>query len=151
MTLDDALAIFDLPPERAAATLRAVGRKTFRQEVARHELAMVSSEPTPAQIAERLRDDFLAPFVDGAVRPTDRPALKTAWVKAMALGLPSRTAKRWAQALGLSDPVEIARLSFTRALTALAVVISDERSIYDLLEALGYEQSPVEVEWLEGA
>ena len=151
MTLDDALALLDLPPERADDALRSVGTKTFRQEVARHELAMVSSEPTPAQIAERLRDDFLAPYLDGSVRPAETPALKTAWVEAMALGLPSRTAKRWAQMLGLTEPVEIARVPFTRALTALAVVISDERSIYDLLAALGYEQSPVEVEWLEGA
>jgi len=151
MTLDDALALLDLPPERADDALRSVGTKTFRQEVARHELAMVSSEPTPAQIAERLRDDFLAPFLDGSVRPAETPALKTAWVEALALGLPPRTAKRWAQMLGLSEPVEIPRVGFARALTALAVVISDERSIYDLLAVLGYEQSPVEVVWLEGA
>ena len=53
--------------------------------------------------------------------------------------------------LGLTEPVEIARVPFARALTALAVVISDEQSIYDLLAALGYEQSPVETELLEGA
>lgn len=151
MTLDDAHALLDLPPERADQALRSIGTRSFRQEVARHELAMVSSEPTDAEIAAKLREDFLAPFLDGTMRPVDTPALKRAWLEALALGLPSRVSRRWAALLGLTDPAEVAHVAFARAMTALTVCLSDDRSIYDLLDVLGYEVSPVETELLEGA
>ena len=151
MTLDDAHALLDLPPERADQALRSIGTRSFRQEVARHELAMVSSEPTDAEVAAKLRENFLAPYLDGLARPVESGPLKRAWLDALALGLPARLSRKWMGLLGLEDPSEVTHVAFARAMTALAVCLSDDRSIYDLLGALGYDMSPVETELLEGA
>jgi len=138
ITLADAEALLDLPPERAARALRSVGTTAFRQEVARERLG----SDDPDVIAAELRREFLAPFLSGEQRPPRQtwPAVRRATVRALADGLPRRRVAAWVKALGC--PVESADPD--RALLALAASEADEGVLYGLLDELGYVRSPIE-------
>ncbi|MBO9555565.1 MAG: ParB N-terminal domain-containing protein [Cellulomonas sp.] len=150
MTLGDAEAMLDLPPEKADRVLRSVGTTAFRQEVARERL----ETDDRAALAAELRREFLEPFLTGAQRPPRAalPGLRREVVTSLAEGLPRRVVRAWLDALGLGEPVEVHQVDPDRALLALATVVaSGVPGQYDLLARLDYEPSPVEVELLEGA
>lgn len=152
ITLMDAEAMLDLPPERAEKALRSVGTKEFKQEVARQHLP--EGADSPPAVAARLRADFLAPFLTGTqkvpVGATDRVLREV--VATLAEVWPQRsTVKTWCQAVGVTEPAELSTIPAARALVALAVVTEKAPAgIYDLLHALGYEPSPIELELLGG-
>lgn len=150
MTLDDAEAMLDLPPEAQKRALHAVGTKEFRQEVAQQRVGT----DTPAAVAAELRAGFLQPYLTGAQRPARDalPRLRKEVVATLADRLPAKVTRTWLGSLGVTEPVEVSRVDPDRALLALAVAVeTDPAGQYDLLNVLGYEMSPVEIDLLEGA
>lgn len=150
ITLQDAEALLDLPAERAERAEASLGTKEFRQEVAAARLV----DAGPEEIAARLRADFLAPFLSGAQRPPvgSQDRVLRAVVGALTDALPRRVVRAWCEAVGVGEPVELTTVTPVRALIAAAVVGSKSTAgAYDLLEALGYEPSPVELDLIEKA
>lgn len=151
MTLADAEALLNLTPERAERALRSVGTKEFRQEVAREHLG---GDADAHAVAGRLREEFLAPYLTGAARPStgqgDRVLRET--VAALADNLPRAVVRAWMHAVGVGESIELSTIPALRALIGLAVTVEKNPvGTYDLLHALGYEPSPVEIELLEAA
>lgn len=148
MTLQDAEALLALTPEKAARALRSVGTKEFRQDVARE----VAGDDNEA-IAAHLRAEFIGPFLSGAQRlpkgSQDRVLREV--VATIAACWPHRpTVRAWCAAVGVGESIELSAVPPLRALMALAVTVEKEPAgQYDLLGALGYEASPVELDIIE--
>lgn len=150
ITLADAESMLGLEPAAAEKALKSIGTKHFREEVVRERLG----DASPEKVAERLRGDFLAPFLDGTRKVPVRGSEEVlrAVAASLAGSLPDRTVRRWCEAVGVGEPIELSTVAPMRSLIGLAVTV--ERSpfgMYDLLHALGYEPSPVELELLEEA
>ncbi len=152
ITLADAEAMLDLDPAQADEVLKSVGTKEFRQEVARRQVA---DPDDPEMVASRLRDEFLGPFLSGAQKPPvgARDRILREVVAAVAEAWPRKaTVRAWCESLGVEDPAQLGTVDPVRALIALAVTVeASTAGTYDLLEALGYEPSPVELDLLAGA
>lgn len=149
ITLADAEALLGLAPDRAEQALRSIGTKGFREEVTR---ARMDALAPPDAVAARLRSDYLAAYLAGTQRPPvgARDGVLRAAVGTLADALPKRTVASWCAAVGVGESIELSTVPPLRALIGVAVVM--ERSTagaYDLLEALGYEPSQVELDLLE--
>lgn len=150
MTLDDAEALVGLTPSGEANALRSIGTKEFKQEVAREHLKLVGDANDEA-VAERLRDEYLKPFLNGAQKAEDeRPVLREV-VASLAANLPRRTAMEWARRVGVTDPGALSSVPPFRALLGLAATVEKAPGMYAILDKLGYEKSPLEVTLLAGA
>lgn len=150
ITLQDAEALLDLPPERAERAEASLGTREFRQEVAAARMV----EAGPEEIAARLRGDFLGPFLAGTQRPPvgSQDRVLRAVVGSLTDALPRRVVRAWCDAVGVTEPVELTTVPPVRALIGAAVVGSTSTAgVYDLLEALGYEPSPIELDLIEKA
>lgn len=146
ITLDDAEALLDLKGAAHDRALEAIGTPEFRQTVAEERLAGDANDDS---IARLLRDDFMRPITAGLVPLTQVP---TGLLLTVLQGsLPPRIVKAWLTALECPNG-DCEGVSVERALVALAYVSSkDLPSEYRLLQALGYEVSPIENQFLEAA
>jgi ParB/RepB/Spo0J family partition protein len=149
ITLADAEALLNLPPERVEKVEASLGTREFRQEVTR---ARLGEDVTVQDVAAELRREFIAPFLSGGARPSAdaRDAVLRAAIGALTDALPRRVVRSWCEAVGVGDPIGLTTIPPMRALIGVAWVASRSREgTYDLLGALGYELSPVEVDLLE--
>jgi len=149
MTLADAEALLDLPPEGVERALRSMGTGRFREDVTRERLRADGSPDDSAAVAERLRSDFAGPYLRGSTRITKRAheSVLRGVVGVLAGSLPRRAMiTRWVDLMGVDDPANLRDLDPVRALMGLAVACGRALpEVYTLLGELGYESSPVEL------
>lgn len=134
LTLQDAEALLDLPPEASERALRAVGTRGFREAVAREKGYTEDQE-----IIRELHREFVAPFLRGSQKPPRSmlPAVRREALVSLTESLPARLVRAWRAALGQ----DITHVDPDRALIALATL---EGASDGLLSVLGYEFSELE-------
>lgn len=150
VTLADAEALLGLTPDAEANALKSIGTRDFKQEVAREHLKLVG-DATDENVAQKLRDDFISPYLAGTTRPADERPVMREIIGVLAANLPRRVASEWAKRLGVTDPGALSTVQPMSALLGLAVTVEKTTNVYPLLTTLGYAPSPLEEQLLEGA
>lgn len=146
ITLEDAEALLGLSGAAHERALEAIGKPEFRQTVIEERL---SGDVQEEDVARELRAEFLRPILAGSVIVKDYPAGQV--MASLQGSLPAKVVRAWLEAVGRPDG-DFEGVSVRRAMLALAVVAArDLPSEYRLLQALGYEVSPVEERFMEAS
>lgn len=150
ITLEDAEALIGLEPEKAERALRSIGTKEFRQNLAAERTGSDQRD----DIVRELHREYLAPYATGDARPSRAATARVRQVafSVVARALPPRTVKHWLETVGVTDAHSLGQVDADRALLGLVLALDAGEDVRrPLLEALGYEPSPIELDATEAA